>query len=89
MCVTVGGEKLNYTGITATDTASLSKLKLLLNSVIYTPLALFLILDINNYYYNTLMVWYKYMRISLSLIPDKIVSQYNLRQLSKDGWVYM
>ena len=89
MCVTVGGDKLNYTGITATDTASLSKLKLLLNSVIYTPLARFLTLDINNYYYNTLMSRYKYMHILLSLIPDKIVAQYDLLQLSKDGWVYM
>ena len=35
------------------------------------------------------MLRYEYMRIPLSLIPDEIVAQYNLRQLSKDGWVYM
>ena len=89
MRVTVGGDKLNYPDITATDTASLSTLKLLLNSVISTPLARFLTLNIKNYYYNTLMSRYEDMRIPLSLIPDEIVAQYDLQQLSKYGWVYM
>ena len=53
--MTVGGDKLDYPGITTTDTASLSTLKLLLNSVISTPLACFLTLNIKNYYYNTPM----------------------------------
>ena len=29
------------------------------------------------------------MRIPLSLIPDEILAQYDLRQHSKDFWVYM
>ena len=48
--VTVGGDKLDYPGVTSTDTASISTLKFLLNSVISTPLARFLTLDIKNYY---------------------------------------
>ena len=86
--VTVGRYKLDYPGITANDTASISTLKLILNSVISTPLARFLNLYINNSYYNTPMSRYEYMRIPLSLIQDKIVAQYDLCQLSKDGWVY-
>ena len=89
MSLNVGGDKLDYPGITATDTSSISTLKLLLNSVISTPLARFCTLGIYSYYYNTLMLRYEYMRIPLSLIPDEIVAQYDLRKLSKDGWVYM
>ena len=72
--VTVGGDKLNYPGITATNTASLSTLKLPLNSVISTPQARFITLNMKNYYYNTPMPRYEYMRIPLSLIPDEIVA---------------
>ena len=85
MRVTVGGDKLDYPGITTTDTVSLFTLKLLLNSVISTSLSIFLTLDIKIYYNNTPMSRYEYMRIPLGLIPEKIVAQYDLRQLSKDG----
>ena len=87
--VTIGGEKLDYPGITATDIASINTLKILLKSFISTPLSCFITLDINKYYYNTPMSRYKYMHIPLSLIPDENMDQYDLRQLSKDGWVYM
>ena len=53
--VTVGGEKIDYPSVTVTDTASLSTIKLLINSVISTWHARFLTLDIQNYYYNTPM----------------------------------
>ena len=32
---------------------------------------------------------YKYMKIALSIIPEEIITQYNLRTLATDGWVYM
>ena len=35
------------------------------------------------------MARYKYMKLVLACIPDKIVDQYNLRTLSYDGWVYL
>ena len=89
MSLNVGGDKLDYPGITATDTVSLFTLKLLLNSVISTSLSIFLTLDIKIYYNNTPMSRYEYMHILFSLITDEIVAQYNLRQLSKEGWVYM
>ena len=89
MRVTVGGNKLDYPGATATDTASMYTLKLLINSVISTWHARFLTLDIKNYYYYTPTSRWEYMRIPLSLIPDEISSQYDPRKLSKDGWVYM
>ena len=32
---------------------------------------------------------YEYMKISLDIVPDKIVRQYNIRALASNGWVYM
>ena len=29
------------------------------------------------------------MRVQLSLVPDEVINQYNLRQLAEDGWVYI
>jgi hypothetical protein len=87
--VTVGGDKLDYPGITATDTASLTTFKLLINSVISTNGARFLTLDIKDYYYNTPMPEYEYMRIQLDIIPEEVINQYNLRALAVNGWVYL
>ena len=44
--VTVGGDRLEYLGLTATDTASLTTIKLLLNSVISTLNSRFMEMDI-------------------------------------------
>jgi hypothetical protein len=87
--VTVGGDKLDYSGITATATASLTTLKILLNSVISTPGARFMTLDIKNYYYNTPMDTFEYMRLPLEIIPDEVILQYDLRKLAVAGWVYL
>ena len=32
---------------------------------------------------------YKYMKTSLAILPEEIISQYNLLQLASNGWVYM
>ena len=32
---------------------------------------------------------YKYMKISLAILPEEITAQYNLLQLSSNGWVYL
>ena len=87
--VTVGGDRLNFSGATTTQCASLTTTKCLLNSTISTPGARFMNLDIKYFYYGTAMARYKYMEIALECIPDKIIDQYNLRTLSSDGWVYL
>ena len=85
----MGGDRLDYPGVTATDTASLSTTKLLLNSVISTPVLRFLTMDIKNYYYGTPMAQNKYMRSPLDLTPEEVVKQYNLAKIAVNGWVYM
>ena len=63
--------------------------KCLINSTVSTPLVKFMNLDIINLYYNTLTELYKYMKMSLDMIREEIIAQYQLRYLASDGWVFM
>ena len=47
--------------------------KLLLNSVISTPDAKFMTIDIKDFYLNTPMDRFKYMKLKLSDLPEDIV----------------
>ena len=73
--VTIGGNKLEFPGNTTTNCSSLTTTKCLLNSTISTPRARFLALDILKIYYNTTMARYEYMKISLDILPEEIISQ--------------
>ena len=61
----------------------------LLNSTISTPGARFITLEIMNFYYNTPMGRYKYMKISLEILHEEIINHYNLLLLASNGWVYL
>jgi hypothetical protein len=87
--LTLGGDRLDYPGITTTQTASLTTSKCLFNSTVSTPKAKFLCLDIKNFYYDTPMACYKYMCLPLALLPIEIVEQYFLKTLAHHGWVYV
>ena len=89
VCVTVGGNRLDFPGDTTTNCASLTTTKCILNSTISTPGARFITIDIKNFYYNTPMGRYEYMKSSLKIFPEDIIAQYNLLQLSSNGWVYL
>jgi hypothetical protein len=51
--LTVGGDQIEYPGEKSTGTAGLATAKILINSVISTPSAKFLVIDINNFYLST------------------------------------
>jgi hypothetical protein len=51
--LTIGGDQIEYPGDKSTRTAGLTTAKVLINSVISTPSAKFLVIDINNFYLNT------------------------------------
>ena len=87
--VTVGGDRLDYPGLTTTQCASLTTTKCLLNSTLSTPNAKFMVLDIKNFYYGTPMDRYEYMKLPLALIPEEIIAQYDLLALAHDGNVYI
>ena len=47
-------------------------------------------IDIKNFYLNTPMERYEYMRLKLSDLPDDVIKHYKLTQkLTSDGYVYL
>jgi hypothetical protein len=55
-----------------------------------TPNAKFYGINLTNFYLMTPMSEYKYMRLCLELIPNKIITKYNLCHIvDKQGWVYV
>jgi len=86
---TIGGDRVDYKGDCRTKTADLSTAKILFNHIISTPDAQFMTLDIKDFYLNTDMPHYEYMRIPVSSIPAKIMKLYNLDPLVHRGAVYV
>ena len=64
--LTVGGDKVNYPGDVGTPTADLTLVKMHLNSVVSTRGARYMTLDVKNFYLNTPMARFEYVRINLS-----------------------
>ena len=79
---TVGGDRLTYPGNVSTPTV-----KTLLNSMVSTPNAQFLTNDIKDFYLNTPMDRFEYMRIPVKFIPANIISQYDLLPLIHNDYV--
>ena len=69
-------------------TSDIVTAKLLLNSVVSTPGAKFLGLDIKNMYLHSGLPDPEYMRIPQELIPDEIIQQYNLQDYFHNGYLY-
>jgi len=88
--LTVDGNLIDFPGNKSTPTVDLLTAKLLINSTISTPGAVFLGIDLANFYLNTLMAKPEYMRLRLDIIPKEIIIKYNLQDLVNDeGWVYV
>ena len=88
--LTVGGNLIVYPSDCGTPTVDLLTVKLLLNSIISSPGAKFLTIDIKNFYLNTPMERFEYMRLKLSDLPEDFVERYNLEPKSdKNGQVYI
>jgi hypothetical protein len=87
--LTVGGDLINYPGVVSTETADITTSKVLFNSVVSTPKSEFMVIDIHNFYLNTPMPTFEYMRLHISLIPDEIIAEYNLMPLVHNGYIYI
>ena len=72
--LTVGGDRVKYSGYCGTPTVRLTTVKLLLNSIVSTINAHFMTIEIKDYYLNTPMERSKYMRIKLSNLPRIMVT---------------
>ena len=87
--ITVGGNNITKTIDCGTPTADLLTVKLLFNSIVSTPDAKFMSIDIKNFYLNTPMDRYEYMRMKLSNFPQDIIDEYNLMEKERNGYVYV
>ena len=73
---TVGGDRLDYTGPTTTETAEIQTDNLLFNSIISTKGGQFMCIDLKDFYLGTPMNRYEYMWINMADIPQDIINQY-------------
>jgi hypothetical protein len=85
----VGGDQIEYPGDKSTRTSGLTTAKILISSVISTPGAKFLVIDINTFYLNTPLGRFQYMVINLASLPQETIEKYDLSELAQDGKVYI
>jgi hypothetical protein len=87
--LTVGGDRLDYSGDVATSTADITTFKILINSNLSNADEAMMMMDIKNYYLGTPLPRFKYMKTLLSRFMGEIVDKYNLGALAVDGWVHI
>ena len=88
--MTVGGDRINCDMDCGTPTADLLTVKLLWNSIVSTDGAKFFTMDIKNFYLNTPLARYEYMRLKMSDIPGDVIKEYNLLdKATAEGYVYV
>jgi hypothetical protein len=87
--LTVGGDRLDYSGDVVASTADITTFKILINSTRSTEDAIMMMMDIKNYYLGTPLSRFEYMKMVLSRFPEEIVQKYNLNALAVNGWVYI
>ena len=75
--ITMGGDRTNCSFGCGTPIAELLNIELLLNSVVSTQGGEFTAIDISNFYLNTPMDRYEYMRMKLDMFPDDVIEEYN------------
>ena len=76
MCV--GGDRLSFPESPSSPAASMTDVKLLLNSTISTPDARFATCDIKDFYLNTPMERPEYAFINRRTVPDEVQREYNM-----------
>ena len=86
--ITAGDDRLEFQGDTSTKTAGLETVKMVFNSVVSTPDAKFMTVDISNMYLNTQLNKYQYMQFNLKMISQEVINPYGLQnKATKDRWV--
>ena len=85
--LTYGGDKSDYPFEVSTQTVDITTFKMHINSIISTPGAKHMTLDLKNFYLNTPLSRVEYMKIPLRIIPQAFIEQYNLQAIAVDGHV--
>ena len=83
----VGGNIIDYPGYLSTPTADTNTSNIAWNSVVSTPKAKYMCIDIINFYLGTPQTRYEYLCIAITLILDNIIQKYNLLPLVRNGLI--
>ena len=75
----MGGNRINFPGEVGTPTADLLLVKILFNSVVSTPGAKFMTMDIKDFYLCTPLARREYAKLCLSDIPEEVIAEYGLK----------
>ena len=87
---TAGGDRINYPFDVSSRTAELNTSKLLFNSVVSTPGACFMTLDIQDFFLSTSkMERAEFAKVPLSTFPQCIIDEYDLTSIAHNGFVYL
>ena len=76
--LTAGGNLISYNRTTSTPTAAITIIKAYQNSVISAENARYATLDIKDFYLNSKLKEYEYMKLHITLIPKDFVNLYQL-----------
>ena len=87
--LTVGREKITFDGLVSTPTSDLTTPKLHWNIVILTSGSKYLVVDVRNFYLNNAMSKHEYYKIAISLIPQDVIGEYNLKDKQINGFLYV
>jgi hypothetical protein len=84
-----GANQINYPDDCGTPMADMTLFKCLVNSIISTLGACCIMIDIKDFYLNSPMKFWEYMRLKESDIPEEIINEYNLhKKITDDKYVY-
>eukprot|EP00543_Licmophora_paradoxa_P018593 CAMPEP_0202475184 /NCGR_PEP_ID=MMETSP1360-20130828/92768_1 /ASSEMBLY_ACC=CAM_ASM_000848 /TAXON_ID=515479 /ORGANISM="Licmophora paradoxa, Strain CCMP2313" /LENGTH=115 /DNA_ID=CAMNT_0049102331 /DNA_START=1030 /DNA_END=1377 /DNA_ORIENTATION=- len=75
---TVGRNLINHPDQTSTKAANITTVKIVINSILSTRAPKFATFDLKDFYLNTTINEYEYMRIPLAIIPKTILNEYKL-----------
>ena len=78
---TVGGNHIDYTGVTYNPNANITTDKLLFNSVISNKNVKLVGIDLKYFYLNIPMERYEYILIPITMIPQDIMNEYKLKNI--------
>ena len=88
----MGGNLItDYEGDVTTDAAGLELIKIHWCSVLSTEHAQYMTMDIGNFYLNTTLDRYEYMRIHINDVPQEVIDEYRIYELNlvHNGFVFV
>ena len=85
--LTVGGYLIVYVGDFITPTVDITAAKLIINSTISAPGAIYMCCIIKNFYLGTPLIRYEYIKIPIDILSEKISMEYNRMNLAHNGYI--